>query len=1063
MEAVPRMPMIWLELKEAGEFQFSSRVFQFIKRNYGEKPENFSDALGKLEQLRKAVVNIPRDFEGCNTLKKYLGQLHFLQSRVPMAYGQEAASPVTWFDIFSGKQVTHEDIGYEQACVLYNIGALHSYLGSMDNRVSEEGMKTSCTHFQSAAGAFTHIRDYYNSNYSPDLIHHALSININLMLGQAQECLLEKTLLDNKKSLITARICAQVSEYYRECIRVLENSDSLSGKKEWRKLLCMKISYFSAIKHFHMGKHSEEQQKYGEAVAYFQLSLSRLNDAIKLGKGQPESIHEALKFTMDIIGGKFNSAKKDNDFIYHEPVPKLEALAVVKGAPLVKPLPVNLTDPNTTGPDLFSRLVPLAAHESSSVYSEEKAKLLREVMAKIEAKNRVLESFMNSLNCDAVDPDVFISVPSVLLEKCAALSVQPDAVKRLAQAMQAFSSVYTDVGSNLEDVRSALEEAEAREKTPELTELQNEFKKYEAVHQAASQSNTELHQAMNQHIPNLRLLQGPLEELRNSLPRPQLSQDTSSLQTMQRICAKVDEMRKQRVLLEKELRDLIMKDDITDILVTTERSERKILIEEHMQKYGPLKGYIDQNLAAQDNIIKALTEANVLCAAIRKTLNDTKQQWNSSVQSLVASYETYENLVKKAEEGKSFYQDLEKKTTSLLEKVKVTSKSREEDRTALLERGKTKVSPPTPAPRKTLLGNKTPGPSVSSCSNGQDLPQELPTLSPNMTLAKGPPVANPVPRGPAPFTWAPGAACLPFLNHGMPQSIPTTQLHYGQVLGSPHPMVPMEPPPGYTVPQQFQPGPPRGITPVPPQINFQNASQTPHQGFIPAPFPIVSGNYPATGPGQHIQPNMPESSSAQVTPETQYQGYPPLSGYKISTQGPRVAFFGQTQPSSHPGQFQPPVLPQGQSQPVPSAAYWPVPVSQGIALSEGNMYFQGGIPSSQGLPAQNLCEQPTTPSNPLFPTGNLFQNQHIPPPNNPITVPVIDNPNPPVLGGILTPSPAHTFSSNQTTKPPSAENLLTLTEHKEEAQQINPSHGAVNPDLIQEKMGNLSITSQGEV
>ncbi|KAI5091136.1 protein tyrosine phosphatase-like isoform X1, partial [Silurus meridionalis] len=96
MEAVPRMPMIWLELKEAGEFQFSSRVFQFIKRNYGEKPENFSDALGKLEQLRKAVVNIPRDFEGCNTLKKYLGQLHFLQSRVPMAYGQEAASPVTW-------------------------------------------------------------------------------------------------------------------------------------------------------------------------------------------------------------------------------------------------------------------------------------------------------------------------------------------------------------------------------------------------------------------------------------------------------------------------------------------------------------------------------------------------------------------------------------------------------------------------------------------------------------------------------------------------------------------------------------------------------------------------------------------------------------------------------------------------------------------------------------------------------------------------------------------------------------------------------------------------------
>lgn len=28
MEAVPRMPMIWLELKEAGEFQFGSGVSQ---------------------------------------------------------------------------------------------------------------------------------------------------------------------------------------------------------------------------------------------------------------------------------------------------------------------------------------------------------------------------------------------------------------------------------------------------------------------------------------------------------------------------------------------------------------------------------------------------------------------------------------------------------------------------------------------------------------------------------------------------------------------------------------------------------------------------------------------------------------------------------------------------------------------------------------------------------------------------------------------------------------------------------------------------------------------------
>lgn len=81
----------------------------------------------------------------------------------------------------------------------------------------------------------------------------------------------------------------------------------------------------------------------------------------------------------------------------------------------MKALPVNPTDPSVTGPDLFAKLVPMAAHEASSLYrsvetrasflisgergasflflssSEEKAKLLRDVMVKIESKNETLE------------------------------------------------------------------------------------------------------------------------------------------------------------------------------------------------------------------------------------------------------------------------------------------------------------------------------------------------------------------------------------------------------------------------------------------------------------------------------------------------------------------------------------------------------------------------------------------------------------------------------------------------------------------------------------------------
>ncbi|XP_067887544.1 tyrosine-protein phosphatase non-receptor type 23 [Heterodontus francisci] len=765
MEAVPRMPMIWLDLKEAGEFPFASAVRQYILKRYGENPDNYSEELKKLDQLRQSAVNVTRDFEGCSTLRKYFGQLHYLQSRIPMGLGEEAAVPVTWTEIFSGKTVTVDEICYEQACILYNLGALHSMLGAVDNRVTEEGMKVSCTHFQCSAGAFSYLRDHFSHSYSVDMSHQILNLNINLMLGQAQECLLEKSMLDNRKSFLVARISAQVVDYYKEACRALENSEtaSLIGKfqKDWKKLVQMKIYYYAAVAHLHMGKQSEEQQKFGERLAYFQSSLDKLNEAVKYAKGQPETVQEALRFTMDVIGGKYSAAKKDNDFIYHEAVPPLDSLSSVKGASLVKALPVNPTDPNVTGPDIFAKLVPMEAHEASSLYSEEKAKLLREVMAKIDSKNEVLEQFMDSLRIDpeSVDNlDMYNHIPPVLMEKCAALSVRPDTVKNLVQSMQVLSGVYTDVEASLREFRDLTDQDELMEQKFQeaigkrtapsgISDLSKECSKYMEVHEKASFTNTELHKAMNLHISNLRLLSGPLGDLRAALPTPTVSDEEKGiLQNMKRILLKVEEMRDQRSSLIQQLRDAIQKDDITTTLVTTDHSEMKKLFEEQLKKYDQLKVYIDQNLAAQENILKALTDANVKYAAVRKTLAEAEHKWNITIQMLVASYEAYEDLMKKSQEGKEFYADLENKVTKLLDKMKDVCKSQEDQRQLILEQEMKKKPPPRPTAPKPL--QKTSDADLESLSSIEDLdmqafnaalvfndlPNELKSLPPN-TLA----------------------------------------------------------------------------------------------------------------------------------------------------------------------------------------------------------------------------------------------------------------------------------------------------------------------------------------
>uniref|UniRef100_A0A671Q449 Tyrosine-protein phosphatase non-receptor type 23 n=1 Tax=Sinocyclocheilus anshuiensis TaxID=1608454 RepID=A0A671Q449_9TELE len=1058
MEAVPRMPMIWLDLKEAGEFQFSPTVKQFILKNYGEDPDNYNEQLKKLEQLRQSAVNVTRDFEGCSTLRKYFGQLHYLQSRVPLGLGQEAAVPISWTEIFSGKTVTHEDICYEQACILYNLGALHSMLGAMDNRVSEEGMKVSCTHFQCSAGAFTYLRDHFSHNFSVDMSHQILNLNINLMLGQAQECLLEKSMLDNRKSFLVARISAQVVDYYKEACRALENSETASmlGKiqKDWKKLVQMKIYYFAAVAHLHMGKQAEEQQKYGERVAYLQSSIDKLNEAIKLAKGQPDSVQEALRFTMDVIGGKFNSAQKDNDFIYHESVPPLETLTSVKGAPLVKALPVNPTDPSVTGPDIFAKLVPMAAHEASSLYSEEKAKLLRDVVAKIDSKNETLEQFMDSLGLDPESVDnmeMYNTLPSVLMEKCAALSVRPDTVKNLIQSMQVLSGVFTDVEASLREIRDVLDEDEAEEQSLEeaagkqavperpsaLAELRRDLEKYFEAHEKASFTNTELHRAMNLHISNLRLLGGPLDTLREALPKPQLSEDEmAGLQTMKRILGKVQEMRDQRSSLEKQLRDLIQQDDITTSLVTTEHADMKKLFEEQLKKYEQVKVYIDQNLTAQENILKALTEANVQYATVRKGLAETEHKWNSTVQMLVASYEAYEDLMKKSQEGKEFYEDLETKASRLLEKAKTVCKARKEERQAIMEKELKKKAPqrptaPKPPPKKgqsldpaNLNDPELAEPSAAFLALGGDLPEELRSLPPELSIPpSGHHAALSGATASSILRWPGVNSALFYTQHRFPPNLPSPEvlaqiscfptpplsqsfshsLHQPPLAQQQFPQLPnpqVLPPPsvsGYCPPSsQNQPGPP--ITPVRPSTTTVDSVQTPIPSYT------------------HVNQQIPPASQPQTPPFSQLPG-PPHP--QIPPPSHHLGPAPHMQIPSASKQMPPPQQPQMLA---PSIHMSPSSHPQMPSVSQPLSH----CPQSQIIPSHQPNQQPaypavplraTVPVQPQVPHGPLSSQIQIHP-SNPSQHQ--NHPHPQILPQSCPPALPHNIYKPQPTIPPSS-------------------------------------------
>lgn len=785
MEAAPKLPLISFKQKVSpNPTIFSHSLKKYIRNFYNEDPEAYNKEIRELETLRQSVCRVQMDFTGCSTLKKYYAQLLLLESRFPMESGGAAAVVFSWEDSFNdGALWEFDNIKFEQACILYNIGALHSELGAMDSRQSSEGMKISCTHFQCAAWAFQHLRDEHTEAPSPDRSYDLLTFYIAVMLGQAQECILEKSMLDNRKSTIVAKIAAQIVDYYKQALKTLDNGGKTADTshigilvkaklyKYWKKYLEFKISYHYCVTYLYMGNQAEELQKMGERVAYFQGALDKLNDVIKLSKGFEKDLSDALGFTMDVVGGKFNAATKENEFVYHEKVPPLDSLPEVKGASLVKGIPFDPSDPEVSGQDIFARLVPMEAHEASSLYSEEKAKLLRKINAAIDEKDQELMVYMSSLQLDQLrltpEPNI---LPQELVDCCAALSVRPHAVKELVTAMHNLSSIYHDVDGLLQETTALLEEDEKQEKEVQaitgkrppsmiLLDIKKELAKYLEAHQKASESNVNLHKAMNYHIANLNLLSGPLDELMKLVPSVGLldaPNDEGTGKELKRLINKVDEMKNQRLVLKNQLREYIQGDDITTLLVTKEDKNLQDLFAQELKKHDRQVGLINQNLTAQTSILKALTEANANYADTRRASNEILIRREAMIHGLIASYEAYEDLVSKSHKGLEFYRKLEGSVSKLLQRAKSVCKVQEEERMTLTEKQLKKVVTPqsltTPKPSgsagpklKDYLQYMKPGSGGSNAHSmgmtaGTDVGISTEFLAPGMTTGQMPSV-----------------------------------------------------------------------------------------------------------------------------------------------------------------------------------------------------------------------------------------------------------------------------------------------------------------------------------
>ena len=192
------------------------------------------------------------------------------------------------------------------------------------------------------------------------------------------------------------------------------------SKKQKADMLQIKSNLLNAYAQYYQSLADDEANQHGNAVSRLQVAQGLAKEAERIAKNFPAAppafanlsaecgptLHELTKRIYSTVQERLKEAIKDNDFIYHQPIPPEASLPPIAKLPAAKPIPVSelyagQDISRITGPDLFAKIVPMAVTESASLYDEEKAKLIRAETERVDTANDEMAASLDYLRLPA--------------------------------------------------------------------------------------------------------------------------------------------------------------------------------------------------------------------------------------------------------------------------------------------------------------------------------------------------------------------------------------------------------------------------------------------------------------------------------------------------------------------------------------------------------------------------------------------------------------------------------------------------------------------------------------
>jgi hypothetical protein len=290
-------------------------------------------------------------------------------------------------------------LAFEKASIIHLFSSVLSSLAASTSRADPEGVKRAYFNLRASAGMLTYINENFLHAPSTDLSREVVHLLIGILMAQATEVFTEKLIEEKKAPGLVCRSANSAAGMYNALV---EEMKEFQGKgvfdRNWLYILQIKAKLYQSMAQYYRSTADAAAGKHGAALVRMKMADTAAQDAARqaqnftyafyptatpsLPADAAISLVEITKAHATLCVEAKDQAVKDNDLIYHDIQPSEASLPAIEKLPTAAPITIQEVYQNQEvskliGPDIFVKLVPLAVHESASVYSEEKAKLVR--------------------------------------------------------------------------------------------------------------------------------------------------------------------------------------------------------------------------------------------------------------------------------------------------------------------------------------------------------------------------------------------------------------------------------------------------------------------------------------------------------------------------------------------------------------------------------------------------------------------------------------------------------------------------------------------------------------